>query len=372
VLAEDVVSDRDYPPFARAMMDGYAVRLADAGRAVPVRGMVAAGQDSQTLRQGVEAGYAVEIMTGAPCPPGSEAVVMYEETARDGDTVRLPRIVRAGQHIARKGSDCAASSVVIQAGQALTALGVAALASFGRSAARVFAPPSLAIIVTGNEIVSKDGTAGAFEMRDANGPMLATQVRDLGLVAALDSARDSVEAIEQALARAAQADIILFSGGVSAGRYDLVPEVLAGLGAKVIFRGVAQKPGKPLLFARMDRRLFFGLPGNPLSSHFCFHRYVAASIRKWMGLVPSGAGGMARLASPLEGLPERFLFQPARVELDKSGEDGVTRWRATPSGTSSSADLFRAATSNAYLYLRPGERAHADTDVAFEWIGGAR
>jgi molybdopterin molybdotransferase len=202
--------------------------------------------------------------------------------------------------------------------------------------------------------------------------MLAAQARDLGLVASLDRARDSFEAIQQALERAGKADIVLCSGGVSAGRYDLVPEVLAGLGAKVIFRGVAQKPGKPLLFARMDRRLVFGLPGNPLGSHFCFHRYVAASMRKWMGLMPSGVGGMARLASPLEGVPERFLFQPARVEMDKRGEDGVARWRASPSGTSSSADLFSAATSNAYLCLRPGERAPTGTEVAFEWIGGAR
>jgi molybdopterin molybdotransferase len=373
VLAEDVLSDRDYPPFARAMMDGYAVRVADAGRRVPLGGIVPAGQDPQALGQKVESGHAVEITTGAPCPPGTEAVVMHEEVDAGGGSVLLPQSIRAGQHIAPRGSDCAAGSVVLTAGQELTALGIGILASFGRRTVRVLAPPSLAIIATGNEIISGDGVAGAVEMRDANGPMLAAQAQALGLDAALDRARDTVEAIQQTLARASQADIVLLSGGVSAGRYDLVPAALAGINAEVIFHGVAQKPGKPLLFARMGRRLFYGLPGNPLSSHFCFQRYVAASVRKWMGVPALPVGGTARLAAALEGLPDRTLFQPARVELDKCCADGREGWRAIPAGTQSSADLFNAATANAYLRLPPGDHSvPAGEPVGFEWIGGVR
>jgi molybdenum cofactor synthesis domain-containing protein len=373
VLAEDVVSDRDYPPFARAMMDGYAVRLADAGRRVSVGGVVAAGQDPQALGQKVEDGQVVEIMTGAPCPPGTEAVVMVEEVDGDDEAVRLPQAIRAGQHIAPRGSDCAASTVVLKAGEALTALGIAVLASFGRTTVRVLAPPSLAIIATGNEIVSNDGPAGAVELRDANGPMLAAQARALGLQAALDRARDSVEAIAQALARAAEADIVLLSGGVSAGRYDLVPAALVGARAEVIFHGVAQKPGKPLLFARTGRQLLFGLPGNPLGSHFCFHRYVAASVRRWLGLPALPVPETARLATALDRLPERTLFQPARVEPDERGEDGAERWKAMPASARSSADPFGAAHANAYLRVPPGERSvPAGTQVGFAWIGGAR
>ena len=373
VLAEDVLSDRDYPPFARAMMDGYAVRVADAGRRASVCGIVAAGQDPRALGLEVESGRAVEIMTGAPCPLGTEAVVMHEEAHGDGEAVQLPQSIRAGQHIALQGSDCAARSVVLEAGQQLTALGIAALASFGRRKVRVLAPPSLAIIATGNELVSNDGFAGAVEIRDANGPMLAAQARALGLDAALDRARDSVESIQQALAHASEADIVLLSGGVSAGRYDLVPAALLGVDAEVIFHRVAQKPGKPLLFARMGRRLLFGLPGNPLSSHFCFQRYVAASVRKWMGVRALHVDGTARLATAFDVLSDRTLFQPARVELDERCEEGAERWRATPARTRSSADLFSAAVANAYLRLPPGEYSvPTGASVVFEWIGGAR
>jgi molybdopterin molybdotransferase len=373
VLAEDVVSDRDYPPFARAMMDGYAVRVADAGRQVSVCGIVAAGQDPQGLGLEVEGGRAVEITTGASCPLGTEAVVMYEEVDGDSKAVRLPQSIRSGQHVALPGSDCAAHTVVLQAGQALTALGIAVLASFGRRKVRVLAPPSLAIIATGNELVANDGFARAVEIRDANGPMLAAQARALGLDAAMARARDSVEAIQQALEHASQADIVLLSGGVSAGRYDLVPEALLRLNAEVIFHGIAQKPGKPMLFARMGRRLLFGLPGNPLGSHLCFQRYVAASVRKWMGVSALHLGGTARLATALDGLSERTLFQPARVELDERFEDGAEGWRAIPARTWSSADLFGAAMANAYLQLPPGERSvPAGARVDFEWIGGTR
>ena len=373
VLAEDVAADRDYPPFARAMMDGYAVRLADAGRRVRVCGMVAAGQDPQALGIEVTSGRAVEIATGAPCPAGSEAVVMREDVEGDGQTVELPRNIQAGQHIAPRGSDCTARTVVLAAGQQLTALGIGVLASFGRARIRVLAPPSLAIIATGNELVANHGPAGAVDIRDANGPMLAAQARALGLPAALESARDSVEAIQQALARVSEADIVLFSGGVSAGRYDLVPAALVGVGAEVIFHGVAQKPGKPLLFARMGRRLLFGLPGNPLGSHLCFHRYVVAAVRKWLGLPARPAGRVARLATALDRLSERTLFQPARVEPDQGSADGGQGWRAFPAHTRSSADVFGAATANAYLRVPPGDGSvPPGGELGFEWIGEAR
>ena len=373
VLAEDVVSDRDYPPIAKALMDGYAVKVADAGRRTVVRGIVAAGQDPQALGIEVESGRAVEITTGAPCPCGTEAVVMHEEVDGDGKVVQLPPSIRAGQHIALQGSDCAARTVVLDAGQELTALGIAVLASFGHKKVRVLAPPSLAIIVTGNELIANDCCAGAVEIRDANGPMLAAQARALGLDAALDRAGDSVEAIQQALARASGADIVILSGGVSAGRYDLVPEALLGVKAEVVFHGITQKPGKPLLFACRGRQLLFGLPGNPLGSHLCFQRYVAAAVRKWMGVPALRVGGTARLATALDGLSERTLFQPARVELDKRCEDGAEGWRAIPARTRSSADLFSAAMSNAYLRLPPGKcSVPAGAEVSFEWIGGAR
>jgi molybdopterin molybdotransferase len=297
---------------------------------------------------------------------------MHEAVVGDANAVLLPQSIRAGQHVAAPGSDCAARTVVLRPGQPLTALAVAVLASFGRTQVRVLAPPSLRVIVTGDEVAAPNAPVGAVEIRDANGPMLAAQARALGLDAALDRARDSIEAIGEALARAAEADIVLLSGGVSAGRYDLVPPALADVHAELIFHGVAQKPGKPLLFARRGRQLLFGLPGNPLGSHLCCHRYVAAAVRKWIGLPASPPGGMARLATALDCLSERTLFQPAQVEPDPRRADGEMGWRALPTRTRSSADVFSAATANVYLRVPPGERSlPAGAEVDFEWIGGA-
>jgi len=247
-LAETIRADRAYPPFDRAMMDGYAVAAADAGSTVEVRGEVAAG-DVPGGR--VEPGRCVQIMTGAPCPPGTEAVVPREETRRDGGRVTLPRNIQAGQHVAPEGSDCAAGSVILKAGDRVTPLAVAVLASLGRETVVAVPPLSLAVITTGAELVPVGQPVRPGQIRDSNGPMLAAMARDLGIPAPRHlHADDRLATIVHALEETADRDVVLLSGGVSAGNYDLVPHALARHGAEIVFHKVTQKPGKPMLFAR--------------------------------------------------------------------------------------------------------------------------
>jgi molybdenum cofactor synthesis domain-containing protein len=372
-LAQSVRADRDYPPFPRATMDGFAVRTADAGRSVKVVGEVAAGQDVQIE---VTAGNCLEIMTGAPCPPGTEAVVKKEETSRHAAQVVLPARILAGQNIAPRGSECQSGRLVLESGQTLTPLAVAVLASFGLGSVEVVPRPSLAIITTGAELVSLNtgetpvplDLLGPAQIRDSNGPMLRAMARELGIEQpALLHAEDRLEAIVETLEQAADQDLVLLTGGVSAGRYDLVPDALQSYGAECTFHKVAQKPGKPLLLARRGRQLFFGLPGNPLSCHLCFHRYVAAAVRQMEGKPPLCGPFRGQLAEALRPRRNRTFFVQARAE---SLPQGPAAWQIRPLLGASSADMFACHQANCYVEVPPGETpVPAGAVLEFTWLG---
>jgi molybdopterin molybdotransferase len=373
-LAQSVRADRDYPPFSRATMDGYAVRTADAGRTVMVVGEVAAGQD---VKIEVAPGHGLEIMTGAPCPPGTEAVVKKEDTGRDGDRVVLPERISAGENIAPRGSECKAGRLVLESGETVTPLAVAVLASFGLESVEVIPRPSLAIITTGSELVSPDtgetpvplGLLSPGQIRDSNGPMLQAMACGLGLEQPPHlHADDRLEAILHALGQVRDKDLVLLTGGVSAGKYDLVPDALQSYGAECIFHRVSQKPGKPLLLGRKGPQLIFGLPGNPLSCHLCFHRYVAAAVRQMEGkraLPDLLRGQLVELVRPRHS---RTFFVQARAELLPQ-EPGA--WQIQPLLGASSADMFACHRANCYVEVPPGERPlAAGTVVEFTWLGG--
>ena len=365
-LAEPVLADRDYPPFPRAMMDGFAVRAADVGSEVRVVGEIAAGQSAPT---DVTEGRAFEIMTGAPCPPGTEAVIQKEHVRKKGDSVQLPGRIMRGQHIAPQGSECRAGELVLRPGQIVTPLAVAVMASFGMKAVRVTPRPTLAIITTGAELIPPGQEPGPGEIRDSNGPMLVAMARDLGIDRLVhEHAEDSLDSIDAALEKAAASDIILFTGGVSVGNYDLVPQALRIVGAEVVFHKVRQKPGKPLLFARKNAQLVFGLPGNPLASHLCFHRYVAPAIRQLDGKTAVADPVFGKLTSPVQSKSGRTYFVPAHGARD--GQTGD--WKIHPLPGVSSADIFASCNANAYVEVPPGyvEIPAGDT-LAFTWIGNA-
>ena len=363
VLAEAVSSDRDHPPFNRAMMDGYAVRLADAGAEVRLAGEVAAGQASSVT---VEDGACVAIMTGAPCPPGAEAVVKIEDTRRDGDRVTLPAKIGAGRHIAPRGCECEAGRTVLEPGTRVTPLATAVLASVDRQSVSVIRAPTTAVITTGSELVGPEQQTSQAQIRDSNGPMLAAQVQRLGVCppARVLHAADTMESLAAALEQAADADVVMLSGGVSMGRYDLVPAALEAHGVVLALHKVTQKPGKPLLFGHLGERTFFGLPGNPLSSHFCFFRYVAPTLRAMAGLRVQTGYRRARLTAPLQTSGWRMSFLLARVDEEPDG------LRVTPLPGKGSADIFTAPAANAYLRVPPGEqRFEAGDAVDIQWMG---
>lgn len=349
-IAETVRADRDHPPFRRAMMDGYAVRVGSAGQTVDVARRQAAGVAPSP--DPVVAHECVEIMTGAVCPPGTEAVVQKEHVRFDGNRVVLPAEIVAGRHIAEPGSECREGEVVVAPGDVATPLAIAALASVGRREVDVVPAPRAAVLVTGEELVSGSRDLLNGQIRDANGPMLAALAIHLGL--APPSCRvlgDDPAAILAALESAGHCELVLISGGASVGAFDCVPGVLADWGAEILFRKVRQKPGKPLLVARRGSTLVFALPGNPLACHFCFCRYVQPAVLRLAG-EDHAIGAEGQLAAPVRPDRGRTFFMPSKVEHDPSSPTG---WSIRPLPGVSSADVFHSHQANAYVELPAGK-----------------
>ncbi len=233
VLADDILADRDYPPFPRSMMDGFAVRLADAGKTIPIVGEVPAGS---VWSGEITDGSCVEILTGAPSPLGAEAVVAKENVQRLENQVKLPAVISAGQNIAPQGSDCRQGQRALAAGQVVTSMAVGAMAAFGRTSVRVVPRPSLAIITTGEELVPAGQPLRPGQIRNSNGPMLAALVCELGLAPPRQLlVADRLDATLKALEECASADIIVVSGGVSVGMYDFVPRCSSNSARKRFF-----------------------------------------------------------------------------------------------------------------------------------------
>jgi len=370
LLARELRADRDGPPFDRAMMDGFAVRLADAGATVPLTGEVAAGD---TPPDGLPAGTAVRIMTGAPCPPGSEAVVPVERTEERDGLVNLPAGLQAEQHIARRGCERRAGDIVLAAGSLVTPLTVAVAAGCGQTSLSVVPRPTVAVVSTGNELVQPGSDPGPYAIRDSNRPMMEALVREAGLTLKHSlHAGDTSNQLGTAFSRALDADIVIVSGGVSMGRYDLVPEVAADAGVARVFHKVWQKPGKPLFFGVVEgdpRHYFFGLPGNPLAVHFCFHQYVIPAARLLAGLPLPPAPGPAVLAEACRTRGKRPSWLPALVGPDPDG--GPPSARLLPIG--GSADIYGAAPANALVHIDPDlGTLPAGTEVSWFPVGRGR
>ncbi len=360
VCAVALIAPTDQPAFPRAMMDGFAVRLADAGGAVELRREIAAGDGAAPEPLGD--GSAYPIMTGAPVPSGAEAVVPIEKTTREGALVRLPERIKPGANIVGCGEELRRGDALLPAGAVVGPLALAALVAAGIEQLAVHPPPRIAVLTTGSELAA--GDLGHGQIRDSNGPMLAALLAEQDWTAERGSVADDPERLAERLAALADRDAVLLTGGVSAGSHDDVPGVLRRLGADVILHKVAQKPGKPLLLARRGRQLIFGLPGNPLAAHCCACRYVIPALRRLAGLsiTPLQGHGRLRLATPANA--DRTWFIPARVDADGDGYD------VTPLNPVSSADLYRPALANAYLRLEPGAAAAAvGSKISFTWIG---
>lgn len=354
VLAAPVLADRDYPPFPRALRDGYAVRAADcgsAGASLHCVGQVAAGAASTGA---IEPGACVEIMTGAAVPPGADAVVMVERTGRNSDRVTLAEAVQPGANIGAVGSDARRGAVIAASGRRLDAAAIAALASVGCLRPEVYMPPRVAIISTGDELVEAGRAPGPAQIRDANCPALAALARRAGAVPRLHACvPDSAAAIEAELERAlAESDLVIFSGGASVGAHDLVAPVLAARGAEFYFDAVRMRPGRPVQFGRVADRLFFGLPGNPLGTMLSFMMYARPALELLSGLSPEAlppACLAARLGFDYRGKALNLTaFRPARLRpsgLDTEVDELLYH---------SSADLSAAAAADAFWLVPEG------------------
>jgi molybdopterin molybdotransferase len=288
VLAEDIISLRNLPPWDNSAMDGFAVRAQDTGGASPAKsielkviGDLPAGH---TPAKAVEPGEAVRIMTGAPLPPGADAVVMVEYTQSTPQTVKIFREAQKSENLRRKGEDVKAGDLVLPAGKEIRPADIGMLAALGRTLLSVYLRPRVAVLATGDELVEPDQEPGPGQIITSNNYALAAQVLEAGALAVnLGIARDTTEDLGQKLKQAAQADLIITSGGVSVGDYDLVKQVLADLGTKMDFWKVAMKPGKPLAFGTIEGKPVFGLPGYPVSTMVSFELFARPAILKMMG-----------------------------------------------------------------------------------------
>ncbi len=355
VLAEDVASDLDLPPFDRAAMDGFAVRAADvalAPAALEVAGEVRAGQWPDAH---VSPGRAARIMTGAPVPPGADAVLPVERTQPlDEFRVTALEAVPPGANLVPRGTEARRGDVILAKGRVIDPAAVAVLASAGKARVRVARRPRLALLVTGDEIVDAAAVPGPAQVRNSNGPAVAALARLAGAdVVSLGVAPDRQDAIEAALRRGLNADVLVVSGGVSAGDYDLVEPVLLALGARFLFTRVAIKPGAPLVFGRLGEALVFGLPGNPVSAQATFELFVRPALLSMQGARSAGGRRVGvELASAVKNRTGRRSHVPARV----AWEEGRLVARLVRS--SGSGDLAAHARANALVVIGEG-REHA-------------
>jgi molybdopterin molybdotransferase len=350
VLAEDVAADRDVPATARSVRDGYAVRAIDLPGELEIMGEVRAGEWFAGV---VGPGQAVEIMTGAPVPAGADAVVMIEHTLRENGRVRIGLSVEPGQFINPQASEAAAHEVVLHAGKRLDYSSAAMLAAFGRTNVKVYRRPVVAIVATGDEIVEVQQVPEAFQIRNSNVYSLAAQVARAGgtpqiLPVARDNPGHTLEMVERGLA----ADLLLVSGGVSAGKYDIVEPVLAGLGAEFFFDRVLIQPGQPVVFGRACERFFFGLPGNPSSTMVTFEIFARAALELLSGQEEISLHmPFARLTRELRHRVGITRFLPARLSADGA--------EVTPVGWSGSGDIPALTRANAFLVTDAGRAEYA-------------
>jgi molybdopterin molybdotransferase len=344
VLAEDIAADRDSPALARSVRDGYAVRATDLPGTLEIIGEVRAGE---RFAGSVGPGQAVEIMTGAPIPSGADAVVMVEHARRDVTQVVIDHAAEPGQFINPKGCEAAAHDVVLRTGTRLDYTGVAILAAFGCSQVNVYHRPRVAIIATGDEIVEVCEQPADFQIRNSNAYSLAAQVtRAGGVPDILPVARDTEEHTREMVGRGLEADLMLLSGGVSAGKYDIVEKVLAEFGAEFYFDRVLIQPGQPLVFGRASGKFFFGLPGNPSSTMVTFEIFARAALELLAGQSETSLPmPLARLTADFQHRKGLTRFLPARLS-----DDGA---EVTPVPWHGSADIPALSRANAYLVADP-------------------
>ena len=315
VLARNIKAGAPIPPFDKAAMDGYAVRAEDtrppAGDRAAELAVVEDLPAGRVGRSAVGSGRAVRIMTGAPLPRGADAVVMVEDTKKSGNKVRIFRAAAPGDNIGRAGEDLRKGDLVLKKGDLIGPAEVGMLAALGLDSVRVIRRPKVSVVATGDEIVEPGEKAGPGRIWNANGYSLLSLALQAGADASyLGIARDRNSRLKLKLRMSGEADVVVVSGGVSVGDYDLVKDELRDLGVRPVFWRVRIKPGKPTFFGVRGGQLVFGLPGNPTSAMVTFHLFVRPAIDRMLGRTRPGLrSGRAVLDEEIKVTPGRTQFQ---------------------------------------------------------------
>ncbi len=350
-LAEPVASDLDLPPFDKSAMDGFAARADDLAETPVELEIVEEVPAGVAPRRAVAQGTCAKIMTGAPVPEGADVVVRVEDTEPAGvDRVRILRADPKRRNICSRGEDVRRGEAVLETGTVVEPAEVGVLASVGRDRVCIVRRPRVAVLATGDELVGITEVPGPGEIRDSNSWGLLACCRRAGVPAeCLGVARDDEADLAEKIGRGLQRDVLLVSGGVSMGEWDLVPKVFDSLGVTTRFHAIRQKPGKPTVFSTRRERLVFGLPGNPVSTLVGFRLYVWPALRKMMGHPePAPPPLVAALAAESSIRGDRTAFAPAALRWEAGG------YVAEVVPTHGSADLVAFSRADALAVLEPG------------------
>ena len=378
ILAEPVLADRNFPPFPRATRDGYAVRATDLAKVPVTLSVIAEIKAGATTDAGlkVEAGQAAAIMTGAPAPLGSDAVVMVEYSSRDGNQITITRGIAAGENIVPVAAEARRGDRLLSPGVRLDHAAIAVAASAGRSRLLVYSKPRVAVLATGDELVDIDVPLAPNQIRNSNTYSLAAQIQAAGgEPVLLPIAPDEPERLRELMADGFESDLLLLTGGVSMGKYDLVEEVLAQFQAEFFFTGAQIQPGRPVVFGRVPcgagaparegerhasgHTYFFGLPGNPVSTMVTFELFARPVLEALAGMTPRKLIFLhARLKSEIRTKPGLKRFLPAILsgEFEQADVD-LVRWQG-------SGDIAATAAANCYIVIPPDRERIA----AGEWV----
>jgi molybdopterin molybdotransferase len=376
ILAEPITADRDIPPFARSTRDGYAVRAADLS--TPPAKLKVIGEIKAGLLQipsALKPGLAFSIMTGAPIPRGADSVVMVEYTSQQEDSVEIIRSVAPGENIVAQGAEAKRGSLLLDRGTRLNESAIALAASVGKSKLQVFTRPSVAVLTTGDEIVDIDAQPGSTQIRNSNSYSLAAQIQQVGgNPVLLPIAPDEPRRLRQLIEEGLQSDLLLLTGGVSMGRYDLVEQVLAEMQAEFFFTGAKIQPGRPVVFGRIlcgagaparevlspqSHKYFFGLPGNPVSTMVTFELFARPVLEALAGMSPRQLSFLhARLKSEIRTKTGLTRFLPAILSgAYEASQVELVLWQG-------SGDIGAQARANCYIVIPP-DREHIPAN---EWV----
>ncbi len=367
VLRQPVVAERDQPPFDRVMMDGIAIRFsefAEGKRSFAVQSTQHAGDERQTLN----VGHAIEIMTGASLPKGADCIVPVERIVvnEHGAHVEANYEANERQFIHACGSDHTKGTELLASGKRVTAADIAVIASAGLADVEVSRDPTIRVISTGNELVPAGEPIADHQIRMSNGPAVVALLADNGFTdTGHEHIADEPETLKVRIGEhLAAADVVVLSGGVSMGKADYVPEVLASLGVTVLFHGISQRPGRPMWFGTgPDGQAVFALPGNPVSTLVCCRQYVVPALRQMQGDTTGGTA-FASLTEPVEFPPKLTCFLPVKVVSNTAGQ-----LLAMPIRTNTSGDFAALSKTDGYieLPLEESEFPAGTTAVLHRW-----